>query len=79
MICTWSLPARTASSSCDFDNPGTRNRRRTDHAQDRVTPSSLGMKREKSIALIEPDAMVRTWQQGTSRLLHCGNQLAALG
>jgi uncharacterized protein YndB with AHSA1/START domain len=37
----------------------------------------LAMKREKVYrAFIEPDAMVPTWQPG---LLHCGNQLAALG
>jgi uncharacterized protein YndB with AHSA1/START domain len=40
----------------------------------------LAMKREKVYrAFIEPDPMVRHGNRGTSRLLHCGSQLAALG
>jgi len=40
----------------------------------------LAMKREKvDRVFIEPDPMVPTWQPGTSRLLHCGSQLASPG
>jgi hypothetical protein len=52
VICTWSLPARTASSSCDFDNTGARNRRRTNHAQHRATPSSLGHETREGLSRV---------------------------